>query len=101
MTLPALANCIVLFCHRLSIAYDNKNDLVSEEKKKNNYVKESIETYDISKIENDEGFNKLMMEIYKLLNEIITLIRENWPETALKLYLVSASQVNSIQSSKI
>ena len=100
VTLPALANCIVLFCHRLSIAYDNKNDLVSEEKKKNNYVKESIETYDISKIENDEGFNKLMMEIYKLLNEIITLIRENWPETALKLYLVSASQVNSIQSSK-
>ena len=76
VTLPALANCIILFCHRLSIAYDNKNDLVSEEKKKNNYVKESIETYDISKIENDEGFNKLMMEIYKLLNEIITLIRE-------------------------
>ena len=50
VTLPALANCIVLFCHRLSIAYDNKNDLVSEEKKKNNYVKESIETYDISKM---------------------------------------------------
>ena len=100
VTLPALANCIILFCHRISIAYDNKNDLIPEEKKKNNYVKESIATYDISKIENDEGFNKLMIEIYKLLNEIISLIRENWPETALKLYLVSASQVNSILSDK-
>ena len=41
-----------------------------------------------------------MLEIYKLLNEIITLIKENWPEVALKLYLVSASQVNSILSEK-
>ena len=100
VTLPALANCVILFCHKLSMAYDNKNDLISEEKKKNNYVNESIETYDISKIENDEGFNKLMLEIYKLLNDIIVLIKENFPETAMKLYLVSASQVNSIQSDK-
>ena len=41
-----------------------------------------------------------MLEIYKLLNEIISLIKENWPEVALKLYLVSASQVNSILSEK-
>ena len=100
VTLPALANCIILFCHRLSIAYDNKNNLISEEKKKNNFVKESIETYNISKIENGEAFYKLMIDIYKLLNEIISLIKENWPEVALKLYLVSASQVNSILSEK-
>ena len=100
VTLPALANCIILFCHRLSIAYDNKNNLISEEKKKNNFVKESIETYNISKIENGEAFYKLMIDIYKLLNEIISLIKENWPEVAMKLYLVSASQVNSILSEK-
>ena len=100
VTLPALANCIILFCHRLSIAYDNKNNLISEEKKKNNFVKESIETYNISKIENGEAFYKLMIDIYKLLNEIISLIKENWPEVALKLYLVAASQVNSILSEK-
>ena len=100
VTLPALANCIILFCHRLSIAYDNKNNLISEEKKKNNFVKESIETYNISKIENGEAFYKLMIDIYKLLNEIISLIKENWLEVALKLYLVSASQVNSILSEK-
>ena len=100
VTLPALANCIILFCHKLSLAYDNKNNLISEEMKKNYYTNESIETYDISKIENGEAFYKLMLEIYKLLNEIITLIKENWPEVALKLYLVSASQVNSILSEK-
>ena len=100
VTLPALANCIILFCHKLSLAYDNKNNLISEEMKKNYYTNESIETYDISKIENGEAFYKLMLEIYKLLNEIISLIKENWPEVALKLYLVSASQVNSILSEK-
>ena len=100
VTLPALANCIILFCHKLSLAYDNKNNVISEEMKKNYYTNESIETYDISKIENGEAFYKLMLEIYKLLNEIISLIKENWPEVALKLYLVSASQVNSILSEK-
>ena len=100
VTLPALVNCIILFCHKLSLAYDNKNNLISEEMKKNYYTNESIETYDISKIENGEAFYKLMLEIYKLLNEIISLIKENWPEVALKLYLVSASQVNSILSEK-
>ena len=100
VTLPALANCIILFCHKLSLAYDNKNNLISEEMKKNYYTNESIETYDISKIENGEAFYKLMLEIYKLLNEIISLIKENWPEVALKLFLVSASQVNSILSEK-
>ena len=63
-------------------------------------MKESIETYNISKIENGEAFYKLMIDIYKLLNEIISLIKENWPEVALKLYLVAASQVNSILSEK-
>ena len=33
VTLPALANCIILFCHKLSLAYDNKNNLISNEKK--------------------------------------------------------------------
>ena len=41
-----------------------------------------------------------MLNIYKLLNEIITLIEETNPELAFKLYLLSASQVNSIQSVK-
>ena len=100
VTLPALANCVILFCHKISIAYDNKNDLVSEENKKNKYVQESINTYDISKIENDEAFYNLMVSNYKLLNEIISLIKETAPEIALKLYLVCASQVNSIQSDK-
>ena len=49
ITLPALANCIILFCHRLSIAFDNKNELISEEMKQNPYVSQSIEAFDINK----------------------------------------------------
>ena len=100
MTLPTLANSIISFCHKLSLAYDNKNNLVSEEIKKNNYVNESINSIDISKIDNDETFYKLMLNVYKLLNEIISMIAEENPENAFRLYLTSASQVNSIQSDR-
>lgn len=99
-TLPTLANNVVLFCHKIAFGYDNKNNLISEEQKKNPYVKKTIEAFDISKIENDETFYKLMLNIYKLLNELISLIGETNPELAFKLYLLSASQVNTIQSDR-
>ena len=41
-----------------------------------------------------------MLNVYKLLNETISIIGEDNPETAFRLYLTSASQVNSIQSDK-
>ena len=100
MTLPPLGNCIISFCHKLSLAYDNKNGLISEEIKKSSYVTENINSIDISKIDSDETFYKLMLNVYKLLNEVITLVSQENPEEALKLYLASASQVNSIQSDR-
>ena len=100
ITLPVLANCIIGFCHKLTIAYDNKNGLVSEEIKKSYYVNESINCVDISKIDSDETFYKLMLNVYQLLNEIISIVSQENPENALKLYLASASQVNSIQSGR-
>ena len=100
ITLPSLANCIILFCHKISLAYDNKNNLISEDVKKNAYANESINSIDISKIENDETFYKLMLNIYKLLNETISIIAEDNPENAFRLYLASASQANSILSDR-
>ena len=100
ITLPSLANCVIGFCHKLSLAYDNKNGLVSEEIKKNPYANESINYIDISKIDSDETFYKLMLNVYKLLNDIISIIAQENPENAFKLYLASASQVNSIQSDR-
>ena len=100
ITLPSLANCIIAFSHKLSLAYDNKSGLISEEIKESSYVNESINSIDISKIDGDETFYKLMLNIYKLLNEVILLISQENPENALKLYLASASQVNSILSAR-
>jgi vacuolar protein sorting-associated protein 35 len=100
ITLPTLANCIISFCHKISLAYDNKNGLVSEEAKKSSYVEASINSVDISQIDSDETFYKLMLNVYKLLNEIISIIAEDNPERALKLYLTSAAQVNNIQSDR-
>ena len=35
-----------------------------------------------------------MLNVYKILNETISIIGEDNPETAFRLYLTSASQVN-------
>ena len=100
ITLPSLANCLISFCHKLSLSYDNKGGLISEEIKKNNYVKKAINSFNMDNIENDESFYKLMLNVFKLLNDVIALIAENYPELAFKLYLLSASQVNTIQSDR-
>ena len=89
---PALATCVISFCHKLTLGYDNKGDLISEELKKNSYTKENIETFDVSKIENNEDFKKLMLDVYKLLNDIIVLISQNWPAT-LHLKLIPFNQI--------
>ena len=99
-TLPPLANRIIRFCHDISICYENKLGLINEEQKKNTYIIEIINSLDINKIENDEIFFKLIMNIYKLLTETIDLIAQEQPEMAFKLFLESASLSNSINCNK-
>ena len=98
-TLPILANSIINLCYRISDAYDYKNNLIPENRK-NPIFKMNLELIDISKIDSDELFFKLLLEIYKLLNETITIINELNQEMAFKLYLQAASQVNSINSDR-
>ena len=99
-TLPPLANRIIQFCHHISLCYENKKGLIPEKKKKNKYVINIIESLDISKIETDEIFIKLINNIYKLLTETIDLISQEQPVMAFNLFLQSASQVNSINCNK-
>ena len=96
-TLPALANAIIHFCHVIALSYDNKSGLVPEEKK-TEIVNQLINLVDISKIDGDETFYQLMLNIYKLLNDTISTISQENPEIAYKTYLTAAAQVNSIKS---
>ena len=98
-TLPTLANSIINLCYRISDAYDYKNNLIPENRKNPIFIM-NLELIDISKIDSDELFFKLLLEIYKLLNETITIINELNQEMAFKLYLQAASQVNSINSDR-
>ena len=99
-TLPPLANRVIQFCHDITLCYENKLNLIPEKKKNNQYVKNIINSLDITKVESDEIFFKLMLNLYKLLTEIIDLISQEQPELAFKLFLQSASQVNSISCNK-
>ena len=97
---PLLALRIIKFCHDITLCYENKLGLIPEKKKKNKFVKEIIESLDISKIENDEIFYKLISNIYKLLKEALDIISQEQPELGFKLYLNAASQANSINCNK-
>ena len=99
-TLPPLASRIIQFCHDITICYENKLGILLEKKKNNKYTKQIIESLDISKIENDEIFLKLILNIYKLLTETIDLISQEQPQVAFNLFLQSASQANSISCNK-
>ena len=99
-TLPALAHRVIKFCHDIRICYENKIGLIPEKKKKNKYIKEIIESLDIGKIENDDVFYKLIVNIYKLLKEILDLISQEQPELGFKLYLNSSAYANSINCNK-
>mgnify|MGYP002624545764 CR=1 FL=1 len=96
-TLPTLVNTIISFCHKMTICYANQKNKLPDflkvnEKKLNNLVN----YMDLGKISNDETFTKLMLNVYKLLNEAITLVAQEIPELALKLYSSAATQVNEI-----
>ena len=99
-TMPPLALRIIKFCHDITLCYENKLGLIPEKKKKNKFVKAIIESLDISKIENDEIFYKLISNIYKLLKEALDIISQEQPELGFKLYLNAASQANSINCNK-
>ena len=98
--MPPLALRLIKFCHDITLCYENKLGLIPEKKKKNKFVKEIIESLDISKIENDEIFYKLISNIYKLLKEALDIISQEQPELGFKLYLNAASQANSINCNK-
>jgi vacuolar protein sorting-associated protein 35 len=81
----------------MTICYANQKNKLPDflkvnEKKLNNLVN----YMDLGKISDDEAFCKLMLNIYKLLNETITLVAQEIPELALKLYSSAATQVNEI-----
>ena len=98
-TLPPLANALINFCYQISSSYDTRLGLI-DDSKRNEIHKQYVSTLDISFIDSDETLYKFLLKSYQILNEIITAIAADSPEQAFKLYLQSATQVNSIQSSR-
>ena len=98
-TLPPLANALINFCYQISSSYDTRQGLI-DDSKRNEIHKQYVSTLDISFIDSDDTLYKFLLTSYQILNEIITAIAADSPEQAFKLYLQSATQVNSIQSSR-
>ena len=100
ITLPTLATSLISYCHKICLAYDCKNGIISPELRKSPKLKEDVKNIDLSQVDGTETFYKLMLGIYKLLNEVLTMIAQENPETAFRLFLTSAAQINSLQSDR-
>jgi len=98
-TLPYLANALLDLCYTISGAYDLQNNNVSEEIKTTIFI-DKVSNIDISQIDSNETFHKIMFQFYTLLNEVISNITQLNPELGFKIYLNAASQVNTIQTAK-
>ena len=96
-SLPCLVNAIIIFCHKLTICYENKiSQLPKDIKINKKTLNQIVNSLNISKITDNEFFYKLMLNNYKLLNEAINLIAQENTEIAYKLYIYGASLVNEI-----
>ena len=96
-SLPCLVNAIIIFCHKLTICYENKiSQLPKDIKINKKTLNQIVNSLNISKITDNEFFYKLMLNNYKLLNEAINLIAQENNEIAYKLYIYGASLVNEI-----
>jgi len=98
-TLPFLANALLDLCNTISGAYDLQNNNVSEEIKTTIFI-DKVSNIDISQIDSNETFHKIMFQIYTLLNEVISNITQLNPELGFKIYLNAASQANNIQTAR-
>ena len=98
-SLPPLANALINFCYQISSSYDTHQGLL-DITNRNEIHRLYVTALDISFIDSDETLYKFLLKSYQILNEIITAISVDSPELAFKLYLQSATQVNSILSSR-
>ena len=81
---PSLVNAIIIFCRKLIISYQDKKYF----------------NIDINKITNNEIFYKLMLNLSKLLKEIIDLIVQENPNLAFNLFILCSSLMNEISIEK-
>ena len=94
-SLPCLVNAIIIFCHKIIICYQNENNKKKDKNKSKKKAKNKI-NINIDKITNDKLFHKLMLNNYRLLNEIIDLISIENPTIAFNLYVYVSSLINEI-----
>ena len=86
---PTLVNILIYFCQKLNVLYENKDN---EDNKDN--------SYDISRLENDDAFYEFLSKIYQLLTDTIKIIEEDFPLMALKLNLLVLCQIDTIKQDR-
>lgn len=96
-TLPTLVHCFVNLGYQFCASYEAKFGQMPEVT--TGITQEFLNHLDMSKIDNEETYEKYLARLHSNINQIITVLIPEYPDIAFKLFLTSSLQSNSIKIS--
>jgi vacuolar protein sorting-associated protein 35 len=99
VTLPALVSTYLNLAYSISNSFAKNNNI--EDNDERVVHNEFISKYDLRNLDTNDLFNKFIRRVYTQINDTITLLENENPELAFKLYLQLATQANNVKVDKI
>ena len=94
-TFPSLVNAYITLSYKISYALNKLNDV--EDSRKEKIHEDFVNYYNLKSLDTNEQIHKFMRRIYSQINDIISIIENDFSDVALKLYLSLALQINDIK----
>ena len=94
-TLAALANAYITLAYKVSYALNKLNGI--EDNRTEKIHEDFVNYYNLRSLDTNEQIHKFMRRIYSQINDTISIIENDFSDTALKLYLSLAIQINDIK----
>ena len=99
VTLPALVSTYLNLAYSISNSFAKNNNI--EDNDERVVHNEFISKYDLRNLDTNDLFNRFIRRVYTQINDTITLLENENPELAFKLYLQLATQANNVKVDKI
>ena len=99
VTLPALVSTYLNLAYSISNSFAKNNNI--EDNDERVVHNDFISKYDLRNLDTNDLFNKFIRRVYTQINDTITLLENENPELAFKLYLQLATQANNVKVDKI
>ena len=101
-TLPSLVNAYINLAYSISAAMNKVNNIEDNSLNKDKQIHlDFVNYYNLKNIDSNDLYHKFMRRIYNQINDVISIIENDFAEIAFKLYLTFSQQINSIQIDRV